>query len=123
VNLEVALRGVFDAEEKLRSSQGVNSPVFMSENMMRLSSYAGAVEEQLAEYEKDFEMQSAHELRKRLLDKGMKVTQAEREVDIVLAEQKGQIKYLTRIVASAWKQVGTTQSRFNHLQTLAGTQV
>jgi len=85
--------------------------------MMRLSAYTSAVEESLAKLEKEFEIQYAVELKERLIDQtpAMKVTQAEREVDIQMAEIKGQIKFLTRIVGSAWKQVGTIQSRINHL--------
>lgn len=115
MELDISLNGMFKTENALRSTQGINNPVFMSENMMRLSQYVGAVEEKLAEYEKDFEVQYATELKIRLIDHSMKVTQAEREVDIELAELKGQIKYLTRLVSSAWRQTGIIQSRINHL--------
>lgn len=123
MELNKALEGLFDAEGKLRSREGVSNPSFMSEQMARLSQYTGAVEEKLAEYEKEYEVKYAVELKERMINEHMKVTQAEREVDIELAELKGQIKYLTRIVASSWKQVGVTQSRFNHLTALAGTQI
>jgi DNA-binding MarR family transcriptional regulator len=43
MNLDKALEGMFDAEDRLRSSQGVNSPVYMSLEMMRLSSYTGPI--------------------------------------------------------------------------------
>lgn len=115
MDLETALKGMLDAENSLRSKEGVNNPVFMSENMMRLSQYAGAVEEHLAQCEKDFETQYAHELKIRIFREGVKITQAEREIDIKLAELKGQIKYLTRLVASAWKQTNIIQSRIQHL--------
>lgn len=123
MELDKALKGMFDAQDRLRSTPGTENPTYMSQHMMRLAQYTGAVEEKLAEYEEDFEKKFAVELKIRLIDKKMKVTQAEREVDIELAELKGQIKYLTRLVASAWKQVGVAQSRFNHLTTLASTQV
>lgn len=123
MDLDTAIKGIFDAEGKLRSTQGVDNPVFISENMMRLSHYTGAAENHLAEYEKDYEIKFATELKIRMFEELKKVTQAEREVDIELAELKGQIKYLTRLIASAWKQVGVAQSRFNHLTTLASTQV
>jgi hypothetical protein len=89
--------------------------VFMSEQMMRLSQYTGAVEDRLAEYERDLETDYAARLHKYMIDQQMKVTQAERMVDMDTAFVKGQIKYLTRIVGSAWKQVGVIQSRINHL--------
>lgn len=115
MQLDEALKGMFSAENQLRSKQGISNPVLLSAQMMRLAAYVSAVEEKLAELERDFEVENAVQLKERMIDKGMKVTQAEREVDIILASEKGQIKYLTRLVASAWKTVGTIQSRINHL--------
>lgn len=117
IELSEALKGMFYAENQLRSREGIYNPTFQSEQMMRLSQYTGSVEEHLAEVERDYEIKLAMELKKRLLDTKppMKITQAEREVDILLAEQKAQIKYLTRLVGSAWKQSGIIQSRINHL--------
>lgn len=123
MELDKALNGMLDAEAALRSQQGISNPVLMSTQMMRLSTYISAVETHLAELERDFELDYASELKVRLIDAQMKVTQAEREVDIELAETKGQIKYLTRLVKSAWSQVGVIQSRIKHLTTEAGTQV
>lgn len=115
MDLNKALEGLFDAEKSLRSTEGINNPVYMSTHMMRLSQYTGAVEERLAEYEKDIEQQSGKLLKEYMIDEKMKVTQAERMVDIEMSETKGQIKYLTRVTGSAWKQVGVIQSRINHL--------
>jgi hypothetical protein len=123
MNLETSLKGMLSAEEALRSKEGVNNPVYSSEQMMRLSTYASAVEEHLAQYEKDFEIRYAKELKQRLFQDNAKVTQVEREVDIILAELKAQIKYLTRLVNSAWRQVGVIQSRINHLTREATTQI
>lgn len=123
MELDKALDGMFDAETKLRSREGVNNPVFMSEQMMRLSQYTGAVEEKLAEHERDLETDYAARLHKYMIDQSMKVTQAERMVDMDTAFTTGQIKYLTRIVGSAWKQVGVIQSRINHLTREATTQI
>lgn len=115
MELDIALKGMFDAENSLRTKEGILNPSTMSEGMQRLAQYTGIVEEHLASYEKDYEIRNAFELKKRIIDGKMRVTQAEREVDIELAELKGQIKYLGRLVASAWKQVGVIQSRINHL--------
>jgi len=123
MDLETSLKGMMSAEEALRSQQGVDNPAYMSKWMARLSTHTSAVEAKLAEYEKDYELTYAKKLSQCMFKENMKVTQAERTVDIETAELKGQIKYLTRLVASAWKQVGVTQSRFNHLVTLASTQV
>ena len=117
MDLEVALKGMFDSENSLRSRTGINNPTYMSEQMMRLSQYLGAVEEHLADLERSFEIKEAVMMKDRLLDRRppMPVTKAEREVAIELAEEKGQIKYLTRLVKSGWSQVGIIQSRINHL--------
>lgn len=115
MELSQSLKGVFDAENALRTPRGVTDPSTMSVQMMRLSQYLGSVEEKLAEYEKGFEIQFATLLKEYLMDKKMKVTQAERMVDIELAGLKGEIKYLTRIVSSGWRQTGIIQSRINHL--------
>lgn len=123
MELDVALQGLFDAENSLRTPSGISNPVLMSEQMMRLSQYAAAVEETLAGLERDFEVKYATLLKERVLDGRMKVTQAEREVNIAIAEEKGQIKYLARIVSSAWKQVGVIQSRINHITREAITQI
>lgn len=115
MELNIALEGMFNAENALRSREGVNNPTYLSEHMMRLSQYVGAVEEKLAEYEKDLEVSYAVGLKEYLLVQKMKVTEGQRMVEIDMAELKGQVKYLTRLVSSAWKQVGVAQSRVNHL--------
>lgn len=123
MELNVALTGMFDAQKELRSQSAISNPSVLSEQMMRLSAYTSAVEEKLADYEKDFETETAFQLKVRLIDNHMKVTQAERETDILTAELKGQIKYLTRLTSSSWKIVGVIQSRINHLVREAGTQI
>lgn len=116
IPIETAIEGMMDAQEKLRSDQGINSPVYMSKMMMRLAQYTGAVEEYLAQYEKDYEIKQSQLLKRFLVTEGASATQAEKRVKIELGELKGQITYLSRIVSSAWKQVSTIQSRWNHLQ-------
>jgi hypothetical protein len=123
MTLDIATKGMLSTEEKLRSQEGMLNPVFISLQMMALSQFTGAVEEHLAEYEKDLEINYAIQLKKYLLEAKMKVTESERMVDIDLAETKGQVKYLSRLVNSAWKQVGVAQSRINHLNKEAGTNI
>jgi hypothetical protein len=115
MELNDALDKMLKVESSLRAP-GINSdPAGLSVRMSKLSQYTGAVEEKLAEYEKDLEVKYATQLKVYLLDNKMKVTEAERHVDMDLAELKGQVKYLGRLVASSWKQVGVIQSRINHL--------
>lgn len=123
MELDVALKGMFDAEKMLRTKQGVQNPIYMSEHMMRLSQYIGAVEEALAEYEKDYEINLSRALKKYMLDEKMKPTPAEARAKMDLGETKGQIVYLSRLVSSAWRQVGVIQSRINHLTREATTQI
>lgn len=123
MKLDIALRGMFDAENKLRSVEGVNNPIFMSECMMRLSQFTGSVEEHLAEFEKDYEVQSAKLLKTFMIDQKLAVTAAEKRMKLELGEVKGQIVHLGRLTSSAWKQVGVIQSRINHLVREAQTQL
>lgn len=123
MELDVAVKGMLKTEANLRSREGIMNPVYMSENMMRLSQYTGAVEEKLADYERDLERQTAQLLRQYLIDEKIPVTKAERLVKSELGETKAQVVYLTRIVGSAWKQVGVIQSRINHLVRESQTQV
>lgn len=123
MELHEALDNMFKVEGTLRERGVVGNPVLMSTCMMKLSQYTGAVEEKLAELERDLEVNYAVKLKEYLLTQKMKITEAQRMVEIEIAETKGQVKYLTRIVASAWKQVGVIQSRINHLIREAGTQI
>ena len=88
----------------------------MSREMMRLAQATGAAEIHLAELEKDYEIAVAKQLHRFLVTEGTSATNAEKRVKIELGELKGQLAYLSRIVSSAWKQISTIQSRYNHLQ-------
>ena len=115
MDIETAVKGAIDSLLKLRTTKGISDPSFMSEQMQRLAQYIGAIEEQLATLEQDFERDSALKLKKYLIDDKMKVTQAEKMVKVETADLKARIAYLSRFVASGWKQVGVLQSRINHL--------
>ena len=121
MELDKAIEFLLKVENQLRSSDGIMNPTFMSKAMARLSTYTGAVEEKLAEYEKDYELQQSQLYRKLLIEEKLAATAAEKHVKIELGELRGNIAYLTRIVASAWRQVGVLQSRINHLVKLSET--
>jgi len=121
VDILAALKGMFNAEDKLRTKQGITDPSFMSEQMMRLSQYLGAVETELAKLEEDMEIESNRWLHAYLIDEQMSAAMADKHLRIKLAKQKGRVTYLTRIVASGWKQVGVCQSRIRHLETELST--
>lgn len=115
MDLQKAIEGMLDAESKLRTPRGINNPTTMSEQMMRLSQYLGAVEEHLAVYERDYETNLAIALKRYMLEQNMKPTPAEARAKMDLGEVKGQVAYLGRLVSSGWRQVGVIQSRINHL--------
>lgn len=123
MDLEISIKGLLDAEGKLSTPQGVNSPTFISLQMQRLSQFTSNADNILAEYERDYEQEYAKKLKKYIIGEGMKPTPAERMVDMELGELKGQIKYLTRITASAWRRIGVAQSRFNHLMQESKTNI
>lgn len=115
MKLDTALKGMFATQNKLRTPEGVMNPTFMSLQMARLAQYTGSVEEHLARYEKEYEEEFGRKRKEYMIDQKMKATPAEAMAEMELAETKGQVKYLTRLTASAWKQVGVIQSRHNHL--------
>ena len=117
MNLATAIKGMLDAQDRLRTPRGTSDPDEISEQMQRLAQYTGAVENYLAEYERDYEIELGRKLHQYIVTEGTNATTADKRVRIDLAEQKANIAYLTRIVSSAWKQVSTSQSRWNHLQT------
>lgn len=115
MDLQTAIKTMLDAQVKLRTKRGVLDPAYMSEQMMRLAQATGAVEEHLADFEKQYEQQQAVLFKQFLVTEGTSATNAEKRVKIELGELKGQLAYLSRITASAWKQISTIQSRYNHL--------
>jgi hypothetical protein len=114
MNLETAIKGMLDAQDRLRTVRGTSDPDEISEQMQRLSQYTGAVELHLASFERDYEIRLGKQLGEYLAG-GSSASAAESRLRVELAKEKGELKYLTRIVGSAWRQVGVAQSRHNHL--------
>lgn len=115
MNLEAALNGLRDAQDKLANATAITSPTEISTQMMRLSQYASAVDSHLAEYEKEYEIKLSSKILEYTKDGAMKFSPAETKAKMELADIRSQIKFLERLTSSAWKQVGTAQSRWNHL--------
>jgi hypothetical protein len=114
ISLEQSLAGMRDAQDKLRNATAIVSPVIISEQMFRLSQFAGLIDEHLAEYEKEYEVKLSARILQ-LVGEGYKFSPAETNAKCEMAEIKSQILYLTRLSGSAWRQVTTAQSRYNHL--------
>jgi len=122
IPLDQVIKGMAETQRALRTSAAIVSPTIMSEQMMRLSQYAGALDEHLAELEKEYEIVVTARIQK-YMKEGIKTSPAETKAKTELGEQKGQILYLTRLSSSAWRQVGTIQSRVNHLKTESQTNI
>ena len=123
MDLEKALKGMESAKVALRSRKGILSPTYMSEHMDRLAAYASAVEDHLAQLEMDLEYQERAAYIKALIQPKATPSSSEKVAKYDVAELKGQIKRLSRLVGSAWRLVGEKQSRFNHLEKEARGQV
>lgn len=115
MDLNTAVKGLLDARAKLRDAKGIQEPTFISENMQRIATYAGAVEEHLADLEEEIELEEEKAYRKYLTDHTPSASEREAKYDV--ATLKASAKRLTRLVNSSWKLVSTSQSRYNHLQT------
>lgn len=113
MNLEDAVNGMLDAREKLRSKEGINNPMYMSEHMDRLAQYTGAVEERLADYEEAYEAERYGKYLE--YAKTMSATAADNQSKAETNHTYAQNTKLSRLVASSWKIVSEKQSRFNHL--------
>lgn len=102
-----------NARQALRSQKGVEDANFISQQMQRLAQYAGAVEEHLAVFEEELELEEMKVFKLHTKDKS--VNQAEILVKMETGKSKGQIAKLKRYVNSSWQIVGVAQSRWNHL--------
>lgn len=123
MELDQALKGMEDAKTALRSKLGVTSPSYMSEHMDRLAAYASAVEDHLAQHELNLELEERAAYIQALMAPKASPSSAEKSARYEVAELKGQVKRLSRLVGSAWRLVGEKQSRFNHLEKEARGQV
>lgn len=114
MDINTAITGLLDARNQLRSRQGVSNPTFISEQMMRLTQFTGAVEEHLAVLEEELEVTEMQEFDKQLTQ-GKSVNMSETLAKQKVGSLKGKIAYLKRLVNSSWSIIGVAQSRFNHL--------
>lgn len=115
MDIDTALKGMFDAKRRLESRDAINIPTILSEQMDRLATYTSAVEEHLAELEKELEIQEANKWSDAIRE-GSSPSAADTIAKREIAKEKGEVKRLTRLVKSSWSLVGVKQSRFNHLQ-------
>lgn len=121
MDLATALKYLLEAETRMQTPFATNNPSLMSKTMARMSTYAGVIEEKLAEYERNYEIHQAQLLKKFMINEKLSVTAAEKRVKIEIGDLKGQIMYLSRIIGSAWRQIGVLQSRINHLIKMSET--
>lgn len=114
MDLENSIKAMLGAQDDLRTKRGVLDPDYISLQMQILANATALVETHLASFERDYEVTLGRKLGEYIVG-GASASAAETRVRSELAKEKGEIKYLTRIVKSAWLQVGVAQSRHNHL--------
>ena len=114
MNLEQALNIMLETQGNFATKRGVSDPDYISQQMQILANATALVETHLATFERDYEVTLGRKLGEYIAG-GSSASAAETRVRSELATDKGQIKYLTRLVKSAWSQVGVSQSRHNHL--------
>lgn len=114
MDLNTAIKGMMDAKAKLQTPSGVSSLPVMSENMQRLAAYTSAVEDGLANLESELEIKE-RDFYYAAIKTGLKPSPAERDAKYEVAQEKGDIKRLVRLVNSSWKLIDTVRSRYNHL--------
>ena len=114
MNLEQAIKIMLETQDNFATKAGVDNPDYISQQMQILANATALVERHLAGFERDYEIRLGKKLGEYLAG-GSSASAAETRVRTELAKEKGEIKYLTRMVKSAWSQVGVAQSRHNHL--------
>lgn len=128
MTLEQILAGIEDAEKNLATRQAITSPTIISEHMYRLGQYTSALEKYLGDAEAEYEVKwaniySSHTAPYPVTDEkgnisskqAMSATAAKQQADVETAEDKGNIKRLTRYVASSWKNQTGAMARINHI--------
>jgi len=114
MELEQAIKIMLETQGNFATRRGINDPDYISQNMQILANATALVEQHLAGFERDYEVSLGRKLGE-YISGGASASASETRVRSELAKEKGEIKYLTRIVKSAWSQVGVSQSRHNHL--------
>lgn len=115
MDIQTVVKEVIAIYADMHNPENLANPSFLSDQMEKLSHYLSLLDVHLAGYERQLEQDIAVKLKKYMVNDKQKVTAAEKLVRIETADLKSKVIYLSRIVASGWKQVGVLQSRINHL--------
>lgn len=122
MQLGIALRGMMDARNALQQKEGVSTPTYISEHMQRLAQYTSAVEENLAELEKQLKIRET-KLYNEYRVKGESSNASNVAVDHDTSSEKAEILKLIRLTSSSWKLISVSQSRIKHLLAESQNQV
>lgn len=114
MDIETALKGMNNAKRKLESRDAINIPTILSEHTDRLATYTSAVEEHLAELEKELTILESDKWQEAIRD-GKSPSAADTIAKHEVAKEKGEVRRLTRMVKSAWSLVDMKRSRYNHI--------
>lgn len=113
---------MLDARNSLQQKEAVSTPTYISEHMQRLAQYTSAVEENLAELEKELKIKESQIYNKHRAD-GDSSNASNVAVDHETSEDKAEILKLTRLTSSSWKLISVSQSRIKHLLAEAANQI
>lgn len=116
LSLQDSLKGMFEAEDNLRTKRAKEQPTYLSEQFYRLGQYTAAVENHLGELEQWYEESEAEIMRDAMRTRGMNPTAAKAEVKMELGDKEGEIKYLSRICKAAWQVHTGAMARVKHLE-------
>jgi len=114
MELEKSIKIMLETQDNFATRRGVEDPDYISQQMQILANATALVERELAGFERSYEITLGKKLGEYIAG-GSSASASESRVRSELAKEKGEVKYLTRIVGSAWRQVGVAQSRHNHL--------
>jgi hypothetical protein len=122
MTLEIALRGMLDARGMLQQKEAVYTPSYISEQMQRLAQYTSAVEEGLAELEKELKIKETRVYNQHRAE-GESSNASNVAVEHETSTEKAEIVKLTRLTSSSWRLIGASQSRIKHLLAEAQNQI
>lgn len=121
MNKATATSGMLQERHALQEPEGVSSPTYISEHMQLLAQYTSALEEVLAEEEKNLGSRE-EELYTQHKDT-MSFNAAKNRIKYETASDRSEIARMKRLCSSSWDLIGASQSRVKHLVTEAQNQI
>lgn len=114
MKLNDAIDRIREIEAELSTHRVMINPHKLSELMFKLGQYTSVVEKELGDIEERYEIVYSEHYSD-ALNTEKSITAAKQRADLLTAEIKGQIKKLSRYVASSWKVHQSAMARWKHL--------